>query len=100
MRYLYLRFANADEMRTQLIDLGFVDNYEQGCLYHPAISLDAVGVITVTTEIENPGEENEIIKYEALPGYHVNLRVMNDELDLSPLEKFSVNPKTPVRVWA
>lgn len=100
MKDLYLRFADADEMCTQLIEVGFVVVEEQGSLYHPAISLDAVGVITLTTEIENPGEENEIIKYETLPGYHVNLRVMNDDFDLSPLEKFSVNPKTPVRVWA
>jgi len=100
MKDLYLRFADAAEMCTQLIELGFAVDEEQGCLYHSAISLDAVGVITFTTEIENPGKEYGIIKYETLPGYHVNLRVMNDELDLSPLEKFSVNPKTPVRVWA
>ncbi|HFD2586971.1 TPA: hypothetical protein ACF24W_003720, partial [Escherichia coli] len=100
MRDLYLRFKDADEMRTQLIASGFVDDEEQGGLYHPNISLDVIGVITVPAEVINPGEENEIIKYTTEPGYHVNLRVMNDSLDLSGLNDFVVKPKTPARVWA
>ncbi len=100
MRDLYLRFNDADEMRTQLIAAGFVDDEEKGGLYHPDISLDIVGVITVPAEVINPGEENEIIKYTTEPGYHVNLRVMNDSLGLSGLNDFVVTPKTPARVWA
>ncbi|MDU2022863.1 MAG: hypothetical protein E6736_21830 [Leclercia adecarboxylata] len=100
MRDLYLRFNDADEMRTQFIAVGFVDDNGQGGLYHPDISLDIVGVITVPDEVINPGEENEVIKYTTEPGYHVNLRVMNDSLDLSGLNDFVVNPKTPARVWA
>ncbi len=87
-------------MRTQLIAAGFVDDEEQGGLYHPDIGLDIVGVITVPAEVINPGEENEIIKYTTEPCYHINLRVMNDSLDLSGLNDFVVNPKTPARVWA
>jgi len=100
MMDLYLLFADATEMRTQLIAAGFVDDNGQGGLYHPDISLDIVGVITVPAEVINPGEENEIIKYTTEPGYHVNLRVMNDSLDLSGLNDFMVTPKTPARVWA
>ncbi|MDH0063167.1 hypothetical protein [Leclercia adecarboxylata] len=100
MRDLYLRFNDADEMCTQIIAAGFVDDEEQGGLYHPDISLDIVGVISVSAEVINPGEENEIIKYTTEPGYHVNLRVMNDSLDLSGLNNFVVKPKTPARVWA
>ncbi len=99
MRDLYLRFAGADEMRTQLIATGLMDE-GQGMLSHPGISLDIIGVITVPAEVIDPGEENEIIKYTTEPGYHVNLRVMNDSLDLSGLNDFVVNPKTPARVWA
>ncbi|MCG1031990.1 hypothetical protein J5S76_08345 [Bacillus amyloliquefaciens] len=84
----------------QLIAAGFMDDEGQGGLYHPAISLDVVGVITVPVEVINPGEENEIIKYTTEPGYHANLRVMNDSLDLSGLNDFVVTPKTPARVWA
>ncbi len=100
MRDLYLRFNDADEMRTQLIAAGFVDDNGQGGLYHPDISLDIVGFITVPAEVINPGEENEVIKYTTEPCYHINLRVMNDSLDLSGLNDFVVNPKTPARVWA
>ena len=100
MRDLFLRFTDADEMRMQLIAAGFVDEEEQGGIYHPYISLDIVGVITVPAEVINPGEENEVIKYTTEPGYHVNLRVMNDSLDLSGLNDFVVKPKTPARVWA
>jgi hypothetical protein len=100
MRDLYLRFNDADEMRTQLIAARFVDDEEQGGLFHPVISLDIIGVISVPAEVINPGEENEVIKYTTEPGYHVNLRVMNDSLDLSGLNNFVVKPKTPARVWA
>ncbi len=100
MRDLYLRFNDANQMLTQLIAAGFVDDERQSGFYHPDISLDIVGVITVPAEVINPGEENEIIKYTTEPGYHVNLRVMNDSLDLSVLNDFVVKPKTPARVWA
>ncbi len=100
MRDLYLRFNDADKMRTQLIAAGFVDDEVQGGLYHPDISLDIVGVITVPAEVINSGEENEVIKYTTEPGYHANLRVMNNSFDLSVLNDFMVTPKTPARVWA
>lgn len=100
MRDLYLRFNDANQMRTQLIAAGFVDDEGQGGFYHPDISLDIVGVITVPAEVINSGEENEVIKYTTEPGYHANLRVMNDSLDLSGLNDFVVAPKTPARVWA
>jgi len=77
-----------------------MDNEEQGGLYHPNISLDIVGVITVPAEVINPGEENEIIKYDNLPGYHVNLRVTDDSLELASLDAFAVLPASPYRVWA
>ena len=100
LKDIYLRFADADEMHTQLIAAGFLVDEEQGCLFHPDISLDIIGVITIVSDIENPGQENELIKYSEEPGYHANIRVMNDGLDLSPLDEFIVTPKTPARVWA
>lgn len=100
MRDLYLRFTDAEEMRAKLISAGFVADEEQGGLSHPDISLDIIGIITVPGEIINPGQDNEIVKYVSEPGYHANLRVMNDDLDLSTLDAFTVTPKTPARVWA
>ena len=100
MRDLYLRFNDANEMRMRLIAAGFTDGEEQGGLCHPDISLDIIGVITVPAGVVDPSKENEIIKYITEPGYHVNLRVMDDSLDLSGLNDFVVTPKTPARVWA
>lgn len=100
MRDLYLRFADAKEMRQQLVAAGFMDDEEQGGLYHPSISLDVIGVISVTTEIKNPGKDNEIIQYASLPGYHVNLRVTDDSLELTTLDPFTISPVSPYRVWA
>ncbi|MEL2244259.1 hypothetical protein PAS25_25245 [Leclercia adecarboxylata] len=100
MKDLYLRFTDAAEMRTKLNKAGFVFDEEQGILSHPDISLDIIGIIAVPSGINNTGEENEYIQYINLPGYHANLRVMNDSLDLSGLNDFVVTPKTPARVWA
>jgi hypothetical protein len=100
MRDIYLRFTDAEEMRTQLIAAGFMDDEEQGGLYHPDISLDVIGAITVATEIQNAGEENETIQYANLPGFHVNLRVTDDSLELASLDAFAVFPDSPYRVWA
>lgn len=94
MKDLYLRFADADEMRMQLIEAGFVVDEDKSGLYHPDISLDVVGIIT------NSIGDAESVEYVTEPGYHVNLRVTNDDLDLSALNGFAVTPKTPARVWA
>lgn len=94
MKDLYLRFADADEMHTQLIEAGFMVDEDQGGLYHHDISLDVVGIITTTIG------DTELVEYVTEPGYHVNLRVINDDLDLSKLHNFVVTPKTPARVWA
>lgn len=94
MKDLYLRFSGEDEAQQQLIAFGFQNNEERGGLFHPDICLDMVGVIT--TSIGN----EESVKYATEPGYHVNLRVMGDALDLTELSQFVVTPKTPARVWA
>ncbi|HCC75065.1 MAG TPA: hypothetical protein DEQ42_04980 [Shigella sp.] len=100
MKDLYLRFNDAAEMRTKLIKAGFVFDEELGSLYHPDISLDIIGIIAVPSEIQNAGEENETIQYANLPGFHVNLRVTDDSLELASLDAFAVFPDSPYRVWA
>ncbi|WP_290503214.1 MULTISPECIES: hypothetical protein [unclassified Leclercia] len=100
MRDLFLRFTDANEMRTQLSAAGVMDDEGQCGLHHPNISLDVVGVITVPGEILNPGQENEVIKYVSLPGFHANLRVTDDSLELASLDAFGVFPDSPYRVWA
>ncbi|EIX6860598.1 hypothetical protein MKW06_001765 [Escherichia coli] len=93
MRDLCLKFANSTEMEQVFLDAGFSEM--DGGLYHPSITLDVVAVIY---EPRNPGMENT--KYVAVPGYHANIRVTDDLLDLTAFNKFVVEPKTPIRVWA
>ena len=95
MRGFYLRFADADEMQLVLLAFGFQHDEEQGGLYHPDVYLDVIGVMY---EPVNPGEENSA--FVALPGYHVNARAVDDQIDLSSLDGFTVYPVTPSRVWA
>lgn len=93
MRDLYLKFSDGTEMHSALIIAGFTDS--EGYLAHPEIIYHVVG--TIYKREDNDAENTEFI---ALPGYHVNLRVINDELDLRSLEEFVVNPLTPSHVWA
>lgn len=94
MKDLYLRFSSDKEAQQQLIAFGFEYNEEQGGLYHPDICLDVVGIITTSVG------DGDTVEYITEPGYHVNLRIINGGLDLSKLNGFAVNPKTPARVWA
>lgn len=93
MRDYCLKFADASEMKQALMIAGFSE--ADGGLYHPGMFLDVLAVIS---EPVNPGMEKT--KYKELPGYHANIRVTDDLLDLSVLNDFIVIPKTPIRVWA
>ena len=95
MKDLYLRFTGSDEMKLVLMSIGFKEEEDQGGLHHPEICLDIVGVML---EPQNPDEENP--KLIELPGYHANVRVINDKLDISALDDFTIHPETPSRVWA
>lgn len=94
MRDLYLRFENEDEAKNHLYPFVFDINEENGETNLPNISVDLVGVIVRSV---GEGDSIESITEE---GYHVNLRVIDDEIDLSSLEDFIISPKTPYRVWA
>jgi hypothetical protein len=43
---------------------------------------------------------HEVGEIPGLEGWHVNLRVIDDALDVSSLEPFAVHPRNPVNVWA
>lgn len=67
------------------------------------VNLDIIGDIYkqtgVTEEIEGAdGLKFSVPVMEKLDGYHVNIRLVNE--DASELQQFSVLPSNPVRVWA
>lgn len=94
MRDLYLRFKDANEMRQRFITTGFVAD-EYGDLSLSGVCVDIIGNIYTT---DNPDAEEPV--YKAEPGWHVNLRVVNDDLDMTALDEFVIHPATPARVWA
>lgn len=98
MRDLYLRFADANEMVLVLLAFGFLEMEEQGGLYHPEICLDVAGLMFKPVSTEEEGED--VAEYVELPGYHVNMRVIDDKLDVTALDDYIIYPKTPSRVWA
>lgn len=101
MKDLYLKFANADEMKISLIKFGFSLDKETGSLYCENVSIDIIGTISQPVKPLTEYQNIEDIEYVVQDGYHVNLRIMNiDDFDLSILDNFIVNPETPVRIWA
>jgi hypothetical protein len=58
-------------------------------------NIDTIGVIYEGGEWDDEG--NVITEPAALQGWHVNVRVVDE--DPTPLEEFAVIPTTPRRVW-
>jgi hypothetical protein len=66
--------------------------------------------MTYTTEGEEPTEQFsqgghqwamwEVGEINGVEGWHINLRVIDQELDVSSLEPYVVTPRNPVCVWA
>lgn len=82
----YLRFADQAEMLTVLRPLGMTYTDDEG---NEQVSQGSHQYAAwVVGEI--PGRT----------GYHLNLRVIDDALDMSGLESFRVFPPYPVCVWA
>lgn len=94
MKDICLKFIDEEQAKQSLISFGFQRD-ESGGLFMPDVCLDVIGAIYTTTK---PDAEEPV--YTAEPGYHVNLRIINDELDTAPLDEFAVHPVTPARVWA
>jgi hypothetical protein len=58
-------------------------------------NIDTIGIIYEGGEWDEEG--NVITEPVALSGFHVNVRVVDE--DPTPLEPFAVIPTTPRRVW-
>lgn len=61
-------------------------------------NIDTIGVIYKPTGETTEQDGMTVPVMEAIPGWHVNVRVMPDE-DASALEPFKVQPTTPLRIW-
>lgn len=99
----YLSFTDEDAAKAVLYRIeGAVEaNPEMGTEavegYQVAnfANIDTIGVIYKPTGTDEEG----IPLLEPIPGWHVNVRTLEDE-DGTPLEPFRVYPTKPRRVWA
>lgn len=100
----YLKFANEAEARAVLYRKeGVVEASEgveanEGYEVPNFCAIDHIGTIYKPTGKMLQTEEGEVPEMAAIPGYHVNVRVVNE--DASALEPYKVQPNNPVRGWA
>lgn len=62
-------------------------------------AIDVIGVIYKPTGEMLLGEDGEYPAMAPIDGWHVNVRLMDDE-DIVSLEQYRVDVSTPVRLWA
>lgn len=62
-------------------------------------NIDVLGVIWKETGVMLPNPEGDVPEMAALDGWHVNVRLREDE-DGVALEQYRVYPATPSRMWA
>lgn len=82
MQDFLLRFSDSEVMLTELGRLGMVD--------------DSGLVVSATHQFA----ANNIGEIPGHDGWHVNIRVLDPNLDLTSLEPFRVFPVQPYCVWA
>ena len=86
MKDIYLRFPTRDDALTVLRGLGMTYTDDEG-EEHASQGSHAFAM----------WEVGEIAGVE---GWHINLRVIDESLDLSALDPYSVTPAAPRCVWA
>jgi hypothetical protein len=76
---------------------------------HPTtlLALSANGMTYTDDEgIEHPSQGGhdfalwEVGTIEGIEGWHINVRLINVEFDVSGLEQYKVEPQKPVCIWA
>jgi hypothetical protein len=97
----YLKLANEAAMSTVLSDF-----YNEDGEFVPNTSdyaIDVVGVLSEPTgSILTTSEGLEYYNMQAIPGWHVNIRLLNDTVrktveSLNTLH--GVSPESPKRIW-
>ena len=101
MQDFYLKFADEAEAVSILYTVTPEVLDDEGNVTQEAQTKPNYRNIDVLGELYDPIPDPMPEGYSpvALPGWHVNVRVMPDE-DSAPLEVYSVIPTQPRRVWA
>ena len=91
-RDYYLRFTDEAEAKSVLLR---PDGNHEAPRFR---NIDIIGLIHRPTGTMLMGESGPVPEMALLPGWHVNVRLMDDE-DGSALEPFAVQPAAPRRIW-
>lgn len=112
MKDFFLRFPDQQTAKTHIYTIEYRQYIDEDgnevldeTLTPRYRNMDIIG--TIDSDQFTLGEPQEIDGYICqpdpvyipLPGYHVNLRALDDE-DTASLEQFVVHPARPRRVWA
>ena len=103
MKDLYLKFATEEQANSLLYTQHEAVTDADGNVTQEAYSvpkylnIDTLGTIYNDAVVDTEG--NITTPATAIDGWHVNVRLMDDE-DGAELEPFSVVPAQPRRVWA
>jgi hypothetical protein len=62
-------------------------------------NIDTIGVIYEPSGTMLQGEFGEYPEMLPIPGWHVNIRLVDNREDLVPLMAYAITPANPVRVW-
>lgn len=101
---LYLKFESQEQAEELLFDVVDAVLDAEGNEVQPAykkpkfINTDVIGDIYRATGNTTEVDGVEVPEMEKLDGYHVNVRVTDE--DTSTIEQYTVQPKNPQRVWA
>ena len=64
----------------------------------PTLLLDFANIDTIGVIYKRTGGTDEEPVMGAIPGWHVNVRLMPGE-GCAPLESYKITPSSPLRVW-
>jgi len=91
MRDYYLKFPDQATMLEALRPLGMT------------YTVEATEDTEATEQVSQGGHQyacHEVGEIADVEGWHLNIRLVDPEFDLSSLEQYRVEPKNPRCVWA
>lgn len=99
---LYLKAETKAALHEFLLARGFERAEESEHIHHQRVLLDEIGAIHAPTgAMMTDDQGNEWPEIAPVPGYHANLRVLDDALAVEFAEMaLDPAPATPARVWA
>ena len=97
----FLKFPDEATSFTVAENLGIVTETEDGprlVRFTNRYAIDVIGIIVLPDQLDLDG--NVVAAGETLPGWHVNLRIVDDSPLPAELQPYTITVANPYRVWA